>query len=132
MKRLFQIAALMVVALLATEPLIAANPCSMEKHPAGQCARCCNEAMSQMSHGSCPMHSGMKSTGCDQNCCQHSLPKPTQQWNALPSSKSFIALVVLVLPSLELSQQQAIIIHPHGPPLAPSEPIYLLNQVFRI
>ena len=86
-----------------------------------------------MGHGNCPMHSGVKGNGCgDQNCCEQTLPKSSAQLSALPTQKAFVALIVLVLPSLELNQQQAELIHPHGPPLAPSEPLYLLNQVFRI
>lgn len=79
------------------------------------------------------MHSGMKGNGCgDQNCCEQTLPKSVARLSALPTSKAFVALVVLILPSLEVNQQQAALIHPHGPPVASSEPIYLLNQVFRI
>src|SRR3974390_3373383 len=71
MRRLAQIAAILVIALLATHPLAEGFACSLNL---GAASRCCPMDMSDLSPA-CSMAQQSVAAGCMQNCCRHALPQ---------------------------------------------------------
>ena len=141
MKKLLQIVAFFVVALLVAQPVLSGLPCSAESVPLGGCMPGCGMStgqaqMGQMSSGpmstNCPMAPAISSDGCQQNCCHNALLQSFAQPAA--GAKSAVARTQQFVPvaqTLALASP-AITLAPRTEPGFSAPPLRILFQVFRI
>jgi hypothetical protein len=129
MKHLLKSAVLLVIGLLAAQPVLSSLNCAAGL--AAACAPGCSMAMSSMAPD-CPM-SGMSATeGCPQNCCTQNSVNAVLPKAATDKSKVTIHVPVAALASVDAAA---------GPEKPAAEsldaridtpPLYILNRVFRI
>ena len=128
MKRLLQVAATGVIAVLALQPAPVGLACTLQMPASGTA---CPMGMTEMTPD-CPMAQQMADAGCMQQCCNHGLPRIAAPALTLVKPRSGGAAAVMAripvvpetaLATPSLSWQTA----DSGPP-----PRYLLNRVFRI
>jgi hypothetical protein len=126
MKRLIQFVAVLLVALMAGVPALAAVTCSMSNSP--QASACPMEMSSPAAD--CPM-AQMDDSGCAQECCSHPLPAGVAPMTATVRPELKAALVAILLPvSLDPAAMVAVHVQSAIDPSPP--PRYILNSVFRI
>jgi hypothetical protein len=124
MRRLLQIAATLVITLLALQPALDGLACSLSMGPA------CPMGMGTMSPD-CPMAQQTAQAGCP-DCRNHALPQSAVMTAILIKPKSgatspMIATVAEPLPVQAASAAGYMPAASSSPP-----PLYVLNQVFRI
>jgi hypothetical protein len=78
MKKVLQIVAVALAAVLIAQPAIAGLTCGMTVSPVAACAPACGMAMSQMG-AHCPMPHHGTDTGCLQDCCRNGWPQAVVQ-----------------------------------------------------
>jgi hypothetical protein len=78
MKRVLQVVAFALVAVLTAQPAIAGLTCGMTAAPVAACAPACGMAMSQMG-AHCPMPHHGTDAGCLQDCCRNGWPQAVVQ-----------------------------------------------------
>ena len=141
MKKLLQIVAFLVVALLVAQPALAGLPCSAAIAPAAGCMPGCGMAtmqahMSQMSSGQmstdCPMAPAVSSDGCQQNCCHAALLQSFAQ--PATGAKSATAGTEQFVPAAQTLSiaSQAVLLSQQTEPGSSAPPLRILFQVFRI
>ncbi|MGA2216871.1 MAG: hypothetical protein ABSG51_02210 [Terracidiphilus sp.] len=129
MKRVLQVAAVVVIAVLAAQPALAGVTCGMLTVARTACVSPCGMAMSQMGMD-CPMPEHVAGTGCLQECCRHGFPQGVVQ-SAGVKPKTGGTELIMVSPamtpdaSLSFAPARDFII-------ASAPPRYILLQVFRI
>jgi hypothetical protein len=131
MKRLFQFVAVVVVALLAAQPALAALPCNMGAPACGPCAHCCGKTMSHMGMA-CQMAHKIAGAGCDQNCCHDALPRAVAQLTAGVKPKAGGTVYLASEPQIVAGTDASLVAEPPGKPAAAAPARYILFQVFRI
>jgi len=97
MKRLFQIGALVAVALLPVQPALAGELCAMGTPMGVPHAHCADMAMSQMD-ANCPMHAPVAGIECDRSSCRDCLLTSTVQLATVERPKAGGNGSVAVLP----------------------------------
>jgi hypothetical protein len=136
MKKLFQIVALAVVAVLAAQPALAGLPCAVGASAGNGCAPDCGMAMSHMSSSQmgadCGMSPQISSNGCAQNCCSDRLSQGFAQpatgaksaagrtLQFIPAAQPLAVALPLFAASYRTDSESA------------APPRYILFQVFRI
>jgi hypothetical protein len=129
MKLLLKNVVLLLIGLLAAQPVLSSLNCVAGLVPA--CVQVCPMAMGSMAPN-CPMQGMTGSTGEQQNCCAHNSLEAM-----LPQSVIAHAKVAVHIPSAELVVAP-IVATPAGPVVvsfsarASAPPRYILNQTFRI
>jgi hypothetical protein len=131
MKRVFQFVAVVVVALLATQPALAGLPCNMGAPACGPCAHCCGKTMSHMGMA-CQMAHKVAGAGCDQNCCHDALPRAVAQLTAGVKPKAGGNVYLASVPQTVSDADASFVAAPPGKPAAAAPARYILFQVFRI
>ena len=129
MKRLAQLAAILVIGLLAVQPAFSGQPCSFGATQ--PCVPGCPEAMNGMGPD-CAMARGMAASACPLSCCVRS---PLTALVAFESSQRLeipVAAVPFALPLLGPVPGRVPSLYPPLVVRASSPPPYLLNRVFRI
>jgi hypothetical protein len=129
MKHLLKTAVLLVVGLLAAQPVLSSLDCA-----AGMAAACvpgCPMAMSSMS-SDCPMKGMSAAEGCPQSCCTQNSLNAVLPQAAPDKSKATIHISAATLASVYaaagLEKPTAVSLEGR----ADTPPRYILNRVFRI
>ena len=141
MKKLLQIVAFFVVALLVAQPVLSGLPCSAESAPVGGCMPGCGMSasqapMAQMPSGpmstDCPMAPAVSSDGCQQNCCHTALLQSFAQ--PATGAKSATAGTEQFVPAAQTLSiaSQAVLLSQQTEPGSSAPPLRILFQVFRI
>jgi hypothetical protein len=129
MKHLFKNVVLLVISLLAAQPVLSSLNCVAGMVSA--CAPGCPMAMSNMAPD-CPMTGLSAAKGCQQNCCTQNAINAVLPRTAPEKSKASIhvqvALIASVYAASGLEKQAAASLDAR----ADSPPQYILNRVFRI
>ncbi len=144
MKKLFQIASLVVVTLLAVQPALAGLPCAAGITSATGCAPDCGMAMgsAQMSQMApmasaqmspdCGMTRQVSSSGCAQNCCGDRLaPAAAQPESGAKSTPAGTPQFIPVPQTLAIASSNLAAAPRSSFHSAPPPP-YILFHVFRI
>jgi hypothetical protein len=131
MKRLFQIAALTVIALLAAQPALSGELCAMGVLNGESEAHCPGMAMSQMGMH-CPMHSPSASMGCDKGSCRDCLLTSVVQFAPGDKQKTVRTRCVAAPPSFFQGGGTALAAAPPSTLDAATPDRCILFQVFRI
>jgi hypothetical protein len=131
MKRYLQIVAVVMVAILAAQPALAAMSCEMGTPASGHRALCCHKAMARMGMG-CPMHHQVAAAGCEQNCCNYALPQGVAQLATGSKPKTGSVEFIAVAPRLVTGADAVFVGAPPGNTVAAAPARYILFQVFRI
>lgn len=131
MKRFLQFVALVVIALLAAQPALAAMSCEMGTSASGHHAPCCHKVMSHMGMG-CPIHHQVTAAGCDQNHCHDALPQSVALLSAGVKPKAGRADFIAVMPRMVAEAGAPFVAAPPGKTVAAAPARYILFQVFRI
>src|SRR5208283_3338851 len=120
MKRLFQIGALAAVALLAAQPALAGELCTMGTPMGASHAHCAGMATSQMG-ADCPMHSPVADMDGDRISCRNCMLTRTAQLATVERPKAGANRSVAVLPrTVESAGTVLVAAQPRTPPaLAP-------------
>ena len=129
MKHLLKTSALLVVALLAAQPVLASVSCVAGMAPA--CTPDCPMAMTSMAPD-CPMTGMTASGGCPQNCCTRNAVEAVLPQAVPDKFKVTFHIPVAVFSSAAaaagLENPAAASLQPR----ADSPPRYILNRVLRI
>ena len=129
MRRRVQFVAVLVIALLALQPILAGVPCAFGMSET--CAAGCPMAMNGMGPD-CPMTGRMTTADCPSDCCTHTLPQAAM----FPATPGRVKLAVpahsAVLPEIVFTPGQAPAPQAQIEARIASPPRYILNQVFRI
>jgi hypothetical protein len=130
-KRLLQIVAVFVVALLCAQPALAGMSCAMGAPASTPCAPDCGMAMGHMGID-CQMPLQIAGTGCIQDCCQQGLPQVVAQLTAGAKPKAAGTQFLQVPPTIALAVHTAFVAMPPGDIASAGPPRYILFRVFRI
>ncbi|HUB51477.1 MAG TPA: hypothetical protein VL986_04990 [Terracidiphilus sp.] len=129
MKRLLQIAAVLVIGLMAAQPVLSSLDCAARM--ASSCAPGCPMAMSVMAPD-CAM-TGMSATqDCTQNCCSRNsveamlLQVSTGKARTASSIPAAILATTTSAPVVAIPAEAALDVRSSSPPR------YIVNRVFRI
>jgi len=128
MKRIVQLAAVVVVTLLAGLPTAEALTCPLRANAA---ASGCSMSMGTMSTD-CPFAQGMAANECLRDCCNCGLPKLLGPIAVRVNQKQGLPVQFVALVALSADSQSAGATRPDEPVLSSSPPRYLLYRVFRI
>jgi len=131
MKKLLQIAAVVLVALLAAQPALAGLLCTMGSPMSRPGAPSCGMVMSQMALD-CPMASQSLGPVCESNCCKDCLPQVVAQLTAASKPQNERAEFVAVAPQTMAGARDLRAIQSSGLAESSPPPRYILLQVFRI
>jgi len=134
MKRVLQVVAVVVIAVLAAQPAVAGMTCGMltvANVNCGHGASLCGMAMSQMGMD-CPMPEHVAGTGCLQECCQHGFPQGVVQAASGVKPKAGGTELFMVLPAMTPAPSLSFAAPPPDSIVASAPPRYILLQVFRI
>jgi hypothetical protein len=129
MKHLLKTAGLLIIGLLAAQPVLSSLSCAAGL--AAACARGCPMAMSSMAPD-CPMSGMSDSESCAQNCCPQNTINAVLPRAARDKSKVTIHIPVAAFAGAFASARFENPALGSLDPRADSPPIYILNQVFRI
>jgi hypothetical protein len=129
MKRIAQFVAVLGIALVAVQPVLASLPCVVSS--GGVCISGCPMATIEMGPD-CSMQGPMAESSCPQNCCDHNAfqataPLAVHDKSRLSAPSTALALTMALAVTAPAAHTQV----NHGP-RADSPPRYILNQVFRI
>jgi hypothetical protein len=129
MKRFVQLAAILVIGLLAFQPALAGLHCLLGAR--ASCVPDCPMASNSMGPN-CPMSQQMAASDCPRNCCSQSLPQAftlsAAPEKSHPGALVSLQAVAFATPAMMVSPAiQVAGIDQSLPP-----PIYLLNRVLRI
>jgi hypothetical protein len=129
MKHLLKTAVLLIIGLLAAQPVLSSLSCA-----AGLAAACvpgCPMAMSNMAPD-CPMTGMSAAEGCPQNCCTQSTLNAVLPQTAPDKFKVSIHIPIATFASVSaaagLEKRSAVSLDAR----ADTPPRYILNRVFRI
>jgi hypothetical protein len=125
MKKFLQFVAVMVVAVLATQPALAGLTCTMVAASV-PCAPRCPMVVD------CPMAHHGASADCLQDCCRYPLPQAISRSSRQAKPKADRAPMFMLVPAIPQSTHPAFAAPPPGDLAAASPPRNILLQVFRI
>ncbi|HUD15067.1 MAG TPA: hypothetical protein VMQ56_15550 [Terracidiphilus sp.] len=125
MKRFLQFVAVMVVAVLATQPALAGLTCTMVAASA-PCAPRCPMVVD------CPMAHHGASADCLQDCCRYPLPQAIARSSRHAKPKAGKTSLFLAAPAIPQSTQASFVAPPPGNLVAAAPARTILLQVFRI
>jgi hypothetical protein len=131
MKKVLQIVAAALVAVLTAQPAIAGLTCGIRVSPAAECVPACGMAMSQMG-ADCPMPHHGADTGCLQDCCRNGWPQAVVQSAAKARPKAARARFLQAAPSPVPTGSAAFAASLREEIAAAGPARHILLQVFRI
>jgi len=128
MKRPFQLFALLLTALLAGGPSLAAAACMLSTAAMGPS---CPMKMAKMD-ADCPMAQSLAAAGCPQDCCNRA-QSPALLIPVIPVKPKLLAIALHFEPLAAMSPAKTAFT-PESLPfrVAASPPLHVLNCVFRI
>jgi hypothetical protein len=131
MKKSLQLAATLVLALFAVQPVLAGLTCSMGITTSKPCAPDCGMAKGQMA-ADCPMSTKSAGTGCDKDCCRNMVPVGVLLRAANFKPKTGRVEFVFAAAPLNVAGAAASATPPPNLSAASPPARYILYQVFRI
>ena len=129
MKRLLQFAAIVVIGLMAAQPVLSSLTCVARM--ASSCAPGCPMGMSGMSPD-CPMKDMSANQGCARNCCSNSAVMATLPQVSPVKAKVVVAVPMAILTSVAIAPAAASPVAGSSGVRSSSPPRYIANRVFRI
>lgn len=128
MKRLLQLAAVLVVTLLAGLPTAEALTCPLR---VGAASATYPLGMSETG-ANCPHSPEAAANECLRDCCNCGLPKLVGPIAVRAKQRQGVPVQFVGLVALHADAERAVAGAPHGPIVSSSPPRYILNRVFRI
>jgi hypothetical protein len=127
MKRIAQCVAVLAIALLMVQPVLAGSNCIL-----GAAAACVEGCPMAGMGADCPMQSPMLSSGCPMDCCGHAVMQATEPVAAADRARVAVQVSALtgrpeILAAAADDLRAGMEARDASPP-----PIYILNRVFRI
>ena len=131
MKKILQIVAFALVAVLTAQPAVAGLTCGMTVSPVAACAPACGMGMSQMG-ANCPMPHHGTDTGCLQDCCRNGWPQAVVQSASKAKPKAARTGYLQTAPNPSPAGMAAFAAQPREEIVAAGPARHILLRVFRI